>query len=185
MSKSTDGERALRALTRLVRFVNHLQRQQLGCGPITVQQCHTLDALVDAPRSMSKLADEMALHQSTMTRIVERLEAKALVRRRHSAASRRVVDVEITTAGRQLHAQLRIVSLSVIEQVFGPMAASDKKVALRGLELITDLLDPRGEAMARLIAGGCTKGGEPGGGSAVTGRRGRVRRLGPAPAEMP
>ena len=84
--------RARRSLSRLARFTNRLQRTQLACGPVTVQQCHTLEALTDGPLPMNRLADEVALHQSTLTRVVEKLEAKGLVVRERPAENQRVVD---------------------------------------------------------------------------------------------
>jgi DNA-binding MarR family transcriptional regulator len=62
-------------------------REQLFCGPVTVQQCYTLEALRDGPKSMSALAAEVALHQSTLTRIVEKLEKQNLLSRRHAKKS--------------------------------------------------------------------------------------------------
>ena len=40
-------KRSQQSFTRLARFINQLMREQLGCGPVTVQQCYTLEALID------------------------------------------------------------------------------------------------------------------------------------------
>jgi hypothetical protein len=40
-------ERSRQSFTRLARFINQLMREQLFCGPVTVQQCYTLEALID------------------------------------------------------------------------------------------------------------------------------------------
>ena len=58
-------ERSYRSFTRLARFFNQLMREQLFCGPVTVQQCYTLETLMDGPKTMNALAAEVALHQST------------------------------------------------------------------------------------------------------------------------
>ena len=88
-------KRTRRSLTRLARFTNKLQRTQLACGPVTVQQCHTLEALNDGSMTMNKLADEVALHQSTLTRVVEKLEEKKLVVRKRPQDNQRVVEVTL------------------------------------------------------------------------------------------
>jgi DNA-binding MarR family transcriptional regulator len=94
-------KRSRQSFTRLARFINQLMREQLGCGPVTVQQCYTLEALMDGPKSMKSLAAEVALHQSTLTRVVEKLEKQNLVQRRRLAHNQRSVEVQITEAGKR------------------------------------------------------------------------------------
>ena len=50
---------------------------------------------------MKDLAAEVALHQSTLTRVVEKLEKQDLVRRRRQSDNQRSVEVQITEAGKQ------------------------------------------------------------------------------------
>jgi DNA-binding MarR family transcriptional regulator len=89
-------------------------RAQFFCGPVTVQQCYTLEALNDGPKSMSALAAEVALHQSTLTRIVEKLEKQNLLVRRRKENNQRTVEVQITNAGKQVHALLEAQSSQMI-----------------------------------------------------------------------
>ena len=96
-------KRSRKSFTRLARFINQLMREQLFCGPVTVQQCYTLEALVDGPKTMNALAAEVALHQSTLTRIVEKLEKQKLVRRQRMENNQRSVEVQITETGKQTH----------------------------------------------------------------------------------
>jgi DNA-binding MarR family transcriptional regulator len=91
-------EKSRQSFTRLARFINQLMREQLFCGPVTVQQCYTLEALTDGPKSMSTLAAEVALHQSTLTRIVDKLEKQNLLTRRRKENNQRTVEVQITEA---------------------------------------------------------------------------------------
>jgi len=57
--------------------------------------------------NVGSLADALGLHQSTATRLCDRLVTKALVDRKHSEESRREVVVALTPAG---HALVRAVS---------------------------------------------------------------------------
>ena len=59
-----------------MRFVNQLLREQMTNNPTTVQQFCTLEAIENESKSMKELASEVAIHQSTLTRIVEKLEKK-------------------------------------------------------------------------------------------------------------
>jgi len=97
-------KRSRQSFTRLARFFNQLMREQLGCGPVTVQQCYTLEALADGPLSMKDLAGEVALHQSTLTRVVEKLEKQNLVQRTRKSDNQRSVEVRLTDAGKQTYA---------------------------------------------------------------------------------
>jgi DNA-binding MarR family transcriptional regulator len=154
-------QRARRSLTRLTRFANRLQRMQLSCGPVTVQQCHTLEALMDGPRTMGELSDEVALHQSTLTRVVEKLRDKQLVVRRRRPSNQRVVEVELTTGGRLMYASLDEASNQLIGRVMALVDPEDREAAVRGLEIVTELLDPKNEAAQALMAGDLCGGDLP------------------------
>jgi len=150
--------RARRSLSRLARFANRFQRLQLACGPVTVRQCQTLEALMDGPLPMKKLADEVALHQSTLTRVVEKLERKGLVTRGRTPGNRRAVEVALTDSGRSLYSMLDATSTEVVGQVLALLPQEDQEVAVKGLELLSSLLDPRNEEVQSLIAGCCCDG---------------------------
>ncbi len=147
--------RTRRSLTRLARFTNSLQRAQLSCGPVTVQQCHTLEALVDGPISMKMLSGEMALHQSTLTRVVEKLEAKQLVSRKRKSDNQRIVLVEITESGRDLYSKLDEASSLMIGRMLEFVEGDRRDSAVQGLELLCNLLDPRNNLIQGLISDCC------------------------------
>ena len=70
--KRSEQLRSLRkSFSRLERFFSLLMREQFSCCGATVQQWNCLEALLDGPKSMNALAAEVALHQSTVTRIVD------------------------------------------------------------------------------------------------------------------
>ncbi len=69
MARKQLVQRSRNSFTLLARFFNQLMREQLMCGPVTVQQCYTLEALVNSPKTMNEPATEVALHQSTLREI--------------------------------------------------------------------------------------------------------------------
>ncbi len=75
-----------------------------------------LAALDDGPRSISELAEREGLAQPTLTRMVERLEAAALVRRERSAPDGRVVVVTRTPEGTAEIEGLRSRYLAVLDE---------------------------------------------------------------------
>jgi DNA-binding MarR family transcriptional regulator len=146
-------ERSRQSFTRLARFINQLMREQLFCGPVTVQQCYTLEALIDGPKSMSTLAAEVALHQSTLTRIVEKLEKQNLLTRRRKENNQRTVEVQITEAGKQVHALLEEQSSQMISELLDLIPQSRQIAVVEAMEELANLLDPQNEAFQQLLKG--------------------------------
>ena len=144
-------ERSRQSFTRLSRFINQLMREQLFCGPVTVQQCYTLEALMDGPKSMSALAAEVALHQSTLTRIVEKLEKQNLLTRRRKKNNQRTVEVQITEAGKQVQASLEAQSTQIISELLGLISPNRRAAVVESMEELANLLDPANEAFRNLL----------------------------------
>jgi len=75
---------------------------------LTKQQAHALFALGhEEGCSMSHLAETLACDASSVTGIVDRLEARGLVSRRSSASDRRMRMLVLTPAGARLHQRYR------------------------------------------------------------------------------
>jgi DNA-binding MarR family transcriptional regulator len=144
-------EKSRQSFTRLARFINQLMREQLFCGPVTVQQCYTLEALIDGPKSMSALAAEVALHQSTLTRIVEKLEKQKLLKRRRKQYNQRTVEVQITETGKQIHAVLESQSSQVISELLNLIPENRRIAIVESMEELANLLDPGNEAFRNLL----------------------------------
>jgi DNA-binding MarR family transcriptional regulator len=146
-------KRSRQSFTRLARFINQLMREQLGCGPVTVQQCYTLEALMDGPKSMKSLAAEVALHQSTLTRVVEKLEKQNLVRRRRLAHNQRSVEVQITDAGKQIYRLLDDAGSQMISDLLDHIPKNRQIAVVEAMEELADLLNPGNEAFQKLLKG--------------------------------
>src|SRR3954468_1579274 len=70
-------------------------------------QCHVLHLIEPGrPIPMGQLAETLACHASNVTGLVDRLESRGLVRRRPSAADRRVKVLDLTPSGTRLRSQL-------------------------------------------------------------------------------
>jgi MarR family 2-MHQ and catechol resistance regulon transcriptional repressor len=72
---------------------------ELSCQELTLVE-HLGDS---GPRMMRELAEFLLLAVNTVTGIVDKLEARGVVRRRRSAEDRRVVHVELTDAGQEAY----------------------------------------------------------------------------------
>ncbi len=155
MSTTELTRSAHRSVSRLARSFQQLMRRQMACGPVTVQQCYTLAALADGPRTMKALAAEVGLHQSTLTRVVEKLERQAFVQRQRGGEDQRSVRVVLSAAGRRLHDSLEKESLRTVSAILDRIAANDQPEVVRALELLATSLDPEGEDFRSLLSGCC------------------------------
>jgi DNA-binding MarR family transcriptional regulator len=74
---------------------------------ISPAQCHLLHLIEPGrPLPMGQLAETLACDASNVTGLVDRLESRGLVRRRPSAADRRVKVLVLTPTGSRLRGQL-------------------------------------------------------------------------------
>jgi DNA-binding MarR family transcriptional regulator len=89
-----------RTIIRTVR--NHYRQVQERCG-VSGAQLWAL-AAVEAGKGIkvNDVARHLAIHQSTASNLLDKLEAMSMVERRRSDDDRRVVCVHITTVGRAL-----------------------------------------------------------------------------------
>ena len=146
-------KRSRQAFTRLARFFNQLMREQLMCGPVTVQQCYTLEALADGPLSMKALAAEVAIHQSTLTRVVEKLEKQNLVQRTRKSDNQRSVEVRLTDTGQQTYVFLDAAGSKMIADMLD-LIPKERQVAIVGaMEELANLLNPSNQAFQKLLQG--------------------------------
>jgi DNA-binding MarR family transcriptional regulator len=152
---------ARRSFTRLARFTNQLLRGQLTCGPLTIQQFYTLETLEGGPRSMNDLAAQVGLHQSTLTRIVDRLERDGLVTRRRDPKEKRLVEVTLTGAGRKLYRALDRECTTVASEMLKVVPEAQRKACVEALDLLSRSIDPDNEKFQAVLRGCCgTRKGE-------------------------
>ncbi|XVS66470.1 MarR family winged helix-turn-helix transcriptional regulator [Actinosynnema sp. CA-299493] len=100
---------------------------------LSLTQLRLLGILRDRRPRMTDLAAFLGLDKSTMSGLVERAERRGLVARGKSPEDRRVVDVLITPAGRDLAERLEVEVRSALAPFTGRLRADDR-------HLLTDLL---------------------------------------------
>jgi len=128
---------------------------QLSSGPVTVQQCYALQALAEGPKAMKMLAAELGLHQSTLTRVIEKLERQKLVSRVRDADDLRSVRVQISEQGLATYAVLHEDSKRVIGAMLDMLPATRRSNMTETLELLAGLLDPANTEFQSLLRGCC------------------------------
>ncbi|MBS0379713.1 MAG: MarR family transcriptional regulator [Proteobacteria bacterium] len=73
-------------------------------------------AAADVPMSASDLCKGISYDAGAMTRMLDRLESKGLIRRNRSAQDRRLMHLELTEEGRAAYPRMREISMAVANQ---------------------------------------------------------------------
>jgi DNA-binding MarR family transcriptional regulator len=103
-----DAAALYEALSDLIRVYQFRDRDRICCHDISVTQCYALESLARrGPLTLNELAAELYLDKSTVSRVVNTIERKKLLRRRPHKQDRRAVQLEITSAGRRLQEVIR------------------------------------------------------------------------------
>jgi DNA-binding MarR family transcriptional regulator len=84
------------------------------------------------------LADALAIHQSTATRLCDRLVDKGLATRRASSESRREVLVSLTTDGRALLRSVTTRRRREIEKIVAHLSAAQRRSLVDAFSLFAD-----------------------------------------------
>jgi len=88
-------------------------------------------ALPEGPKSAADLCKGISYDAGAMTRMLDRLEAKGLIRRSRSAQDRRLMHLELTEEGRSVYPRMREISMSVANRVLHGFTRSEAR-ALEG-----------------------------------------------------
>jgi DNA-binding MarR family transcriptional regulator len=132
----------LRKVFKAINDRSKLAEQTTG---LTGPQLWALKVLAEhTPIRISDLAARMYLHSSTVIGILDRLKAKQLVTRRRSSLDRRVVQVDLTAAGRDLVARMPAVAQEMLLSGLETLSARDLHTVSRGLKIQARLLQAEG-----------------------------------------
>ncbi len=155
MKRSEQTQSLRQSFSRLERFFSQLMREQFsGCGA-TVQQWNCLEVLLDGPKSMNALAAQVALHQSTVTRIVEKLEKRGLASRTRKAGNQRSVEVQITASGKKMYAWMDGQCAQMTSDLLDLLPKTRQASIVEAMEEFSKLLDPGNQAFQEVLKRCC------------------------------
>ncbi|MDX3530771.1 MarR family transcriptional regulator [Streptomyces sp. ID05-39B] len=122
----------IKAATRLEQHIDATLRRECGIShtmlEVFIRLCRTPGEKV----FQRQLADDLTLTSSGTTRLIDRMEEAALVRRVPSPEDRRSILVEPTDHGRTVFVQAATVHSRVIERYFVAPVARDDYTRLTG-----------------------------------------------------
>lgn len=95
---------------------------------LTIQELRVIEVLGnEGPRIMRELAEFLAVAVNSMTGIVDNLEKKALVRRERCEQDRRVVRVELTSPGTDIHKSLMEANLRLFRSMLAALTEDEQE----------------------------------------------------------
>lgn len=104
-------------------------------GRLTLTQFRTLRVIADrTPVTMSRVADELGINPSSVTRACDRLTALDLLERAQNPLNRRETLLAPTAAGRQLVERVDNDRRAMLAAVFDRMSPADRERVAGGFE---------------------------------------------------
>ena len=101
--KRVDTAEIVQGLRRIVKPLHTYSQDVRNAYGLTGQQLWALKTLqTSGPMSAGRLAAALAVHQSSVSILIDRLEKRGLVRRSRGAHDHRVVEMELTRRGAAL-----------------------------------------------------------------------------------
>ena len=128
-------------LVALCRYFAMFERERICCGTVTVQQCVVLQTLLDGPREIGPLAEDVGSSPSAMTRLVDGLARRGWVERVRAEQDRRCVHVSLTSDGRGEAERLRALTVNAAAQVLGEIPAKKRAQVVESVGLIKKALE--------------------------------------------
>lgn len=133
--------RILNAIRRVIRAVDIDSRRLAARHRVTSPQLMCLLALVERDaRPAVEIARRIHVSPSTLVGVLDRLEAKGLVRRQRNTEDRREVFVTATRAGRTLAAKTPFPLQYSLSRVLHQLTAGERNDLAGWMERLVDLM---------------------------------------------
>jgi DNA-binding MarR family transcriptional regulator len=121
----------------------HAVGLRLAAPGMTQAEAHVLARLARGPASLAELHRSFGHKRSTLTAVVDRLEAKRLVRRRPNPHDRRSVVVALTTSGRPVAQRAQRVVKELEREVTKACSPDDLAGFARVVSYLTSIASPK------------------------------------------
>jgi DNA-binding MarR family transcriptional regulator len=142
-SVPTEADQLWDALREDHRRLRAELRQVLQRRGIYPSEYRALGRLVEQPRSMGNLAEELGLTPASVTDLTRQLEQRGWILRRRSTSDRRVYMLSITPKGRQTHRASRAEYAERLAEIEAALPPEARDELDRGLEALRTVLVAR------------------------------------------
>jgi len=123
-----DLDRIVETIIYLVTESRRLSKEEATRNGVTPTQLSVLKLLQEiGDLSLGSLSKEIRAHNSTVTGIVDRMEAAGLIERARSDQDRRVWIVRLTTAGKKVAERARVSPWDLLRHALDELSAADQE----------------------------------------------------------
>ncbi len=138
-SQAHDLQRVMAGLVSKYQFRD---RNETSCHGLSVSQAYALRALAErGVQPMNALAGSLRLSLSAMTRVIDPLEERGLVRRMRDARDRRVCRVALTTPGEALWQRIEDELVASNADVLRELSVSERELVIRVMGQLSEAVD--------------------------------------------
>ena len=133
--KEENKEKFFNAMVNLGRSMkNETERCGELCGGVNEKEL-TVIVFVGQHKNvkMSDIADNIAAPMSTLTSVVDKLVEKNLINREHSGEDRRVINVSLSTAGKEAYKNLLTQKKKVADRMLSQLSEKDQALFIKYL----------------------------------------------------
>lgn len=129
-------------LLSVARSVERVQREQVCCGDLTLQQFDTLKRMATNERNtLGTIAQDLEIDLSTASRNLTRLEKQGYVSKLRDEADARTVILRLTKKGQRALSTLSCDERDAFAAVYDRLPAAKRAAVLEGLAVLSDALD--------------------------------------------
>ena len=145
--------RVLSAIRRIIRSVDLYSRELAAKARVTWPQLACLLAIAEKEKTTATLISrQVFLSPSTIVGILDRLEAKGLVRRKRDEHDRRVITITITEKGRRLARSAPSLLQDTLTEALRGLPGQEQINIAKSLERVVALMEARRINAASLAA---------------------------------
>lgn len=137
----THSQDVLRALRRILRATDLHSGKLLRQTGLTATQLQVLHTLGGGGLTAGELARQLCISQATLSAVLERLEARALLARQRQASDKRRVEVILTADGHAVLASTPNLLHADFLARFSALAEWEQLMILSGLHRVAELMN--------------------------------------------
>jgi len=131
-----------RAMNVASKRLPHYFDKALGTVDLRLTEFSVLQQLSESgPTPMVRLSDENLVTKAAVTGIIDAMETKGLVRRVRDSSDRRVVNIQMTPAGKKLFAVARRRHQAVVKGFVSTLEPDEIRVLVRSFEKLIRFID--------------------------------------------